>query len=251
LNPHQLQLPFDAPNDAAEIFGRVFRRLHPRKPMPVFRVEYRGWAQLRSAIRVRDDRIEVGISDVLLGVSPGVTEALAEILLSRLARRPPSQEARACYLACVLSPSINRRAEKARRARGFKIMLPPRGRQFDLEEIFAGINAKLFKGLVPRTRLGWSMKRSRTILGHHDPAHEAIIISRLLDSPRTPRLLVEFIVYHEMLHIRFPVERNHHRRIIHSREFREAERKFPEYDQARRLLRSGRWGRNWEGTEPR
>ncbi|MGH9446640.1 MAG: SprT-like domain-containing protein, partial [Terriglobia bacterium] len=241
--PDQLQLPFGAPERAVDIFARVFRRLHPRKPMPAFQVEYCEWAQLRSTIRVREAGIEVRISDILLGVSPAVLEALAEILLSRLDRQPPSRDARACYLSCVLSPAIRQRAEAVRRTRGFKLMLPARGKQFNLDEIFADLNAKLFKGLLPRVNLGWSMKRSRTILGHHDPAHGAITISRILDSPRAPRALVEFIVYHEMLHVHFPVERNHHRRIIHSREFHEAEKRFPEYDRARRLLRSGHWGK--------
>jgi len=48
---------------------------------------------------------------------------------------------------------------------------------------------------------------------------------------------VEYIVYHEMLHMRFPVERRGHRRVVHSREFREAEKQFPKYEQACRQLK--------------
>jgi hypothetical protein len=243
---NQLQLSFDSPEHAEDVFARVFRRLHDRKPVPAFHVEYRNWAELRSTIRIRESRVDVAISDILLGVSPVVLEALAEMLLSRLARRQASREARACYLACVLSPAIRQRIEEARRTRGFKLMLPARGKHFDLDEIFEDLNRRFFEGNLPRARTGWSVRRSRTILGHHDPDHGTITISRILDKPQTPRFLVEYLVFHEMLHIRFPVERNHHRRVIHSREFREAEKKFPDYGQARRLLRSGRWARNWE-----
>jgi len=35
-----------------------------------------------------------------------------------------------------------------------------------------------------------------------------------------------------MLHAEFPVEPNGARRVIHSRKFREAEKKFPEYHRA-------------------
>jgi predicted metal-dependent hydrolase len=52
-----------------------------------------------------------------------------------------------------------------------------------------------------------------------------------------PRFLVEYLLFHEMLHIKFPVERDGHRRIIHSRAFRAAERKFPHYERALRRLR--------------
>jgi hypothetical protein len=237
----QLHFSFDPSQHAQDAFARVFRRLHGRKPVPTFHVEYRNWAELRSTIRIRQTGIEVAISDILLGVSPIVLEALAEMLLSRLARRRASQEARACYLACVLSPLIRQRIEEARRSRGFKVMLPPRGKHFDLEAIFDDLNQRLFDGSLPRTTTGWSAHRSRSILGHYDPDHQTITISRILDSPQTPRFLVEYLVFHEMLHIRFPVERNNHRRVIHSRDFREAEKKFPDYARARRLLRSGRW----------
>jgi hypothetical protein len=238
----QLQLQFDPSQHAADVFARVFRRLHARKPIPAFHVEYRNWAELRSTIRIRNSRVEVAISDILLGVSPIVLEALAEMLLSRLARRKASREAEACYLACVLSPLIRQKTEEARRSRGFKLMLPPQGRHFDLDAIFAHLNQDYFGGRLPCTRTGWSLRRSRTILGHYDPDHGTITISRILDERHVPRCLVEYLVFHEMLHIRYPVERNHHRRVIHSREFREAERKFPDYARARRLLRSGAWG---------
>jgi hypothetical protein len=48
--------------------------------------------------------------------------------------------------------------------------------------------------------------------------------------------LVEYLMFHEMLHIRYPVEREGHRRVVHPRGFREAEKKFPRYEQARRRL---------------
>jgi len=40
---------------------------------------------------------------------------------------------------------------------------------------------------------------------------------------------VEYVVFHEMLHMRFPTERRGHRRVMHSPEFRKAEKEFPKY----------------------
>jgi predicted metal-dependent hydrolase len=115
--------------------------------------------------------------------------------------------------------------------------LPARGRHHDLEEIFQGLNHCFFHGQIPTSRLGWSHRNSRRILGHYDSGHAAIIINRKLDSPSVPRYLVEYVVYHEMLHIRFPVERRGQRRVVHSREFREAEKKFPQYELACRQIK--------------
>jgi predicted metal-dependent hydrolase len=49
--------------------------------------------------------------------------------------------------------------------------------------------------------------------------------------------LVEYLMFHEMLHMRYPVERVGHRRVVHSRAFRQAEKRFPHYERARRRLR--------------
>src|SRR5579875_783175 len=182
---NQLTLPFEAPRCPAEIFAHVFRRLIPRKPAPCFRVEYRSWAQLRSTIRLQDcATVQVEICDVLCDAPLQALEALAEILISRLYSRRPSREARASYLACIMSPSIRRRIEETRRKRGFKLMLPPQGRCYDLEEIFKAHNYTFFNGALKVSKLGWSIARSTSILGHYDPAHDTITISRLLDSPQ-------------------------------------------------------------------
>ncbi|MBZ5544310.1 MAG: M48 family peptidase [Acidobacteriia bacterium] len=233
----QLVLPLDPAAGLDAVFRRVFRRLGLKRAAPEFRVEYRPFASLRSSIHLRGDGAIVHLADVLAGAPPLVNEALAEILLAQLFRRRPSREARACYLAYVYRPAVRQRIDEARRRRGRKRLLPPRGRNYDLEKIFDRLNRRFFAGELARPRLGWSTRRSRCILGHYDSAHGAIIISRWFDSADVPRFLIEYLVFHEMLHIKYPVERDGHRRVVHSRAFRDAERQFPHYERARRRLK--------------
>lgn len=235
--PEQLALPLGPPADLHETFRRVYRRLGIKHVTPTFQVEYRPFAGLRSTLRVRDGHVRVRVSDVLENAPPLVLEALAEILLAQAFRRHPSREARECYLAYVFRPALRRRIDEARRRRGWKRLLPPQGRFHDLEEIFQALNLRFFQGQLPAPRLGWSLKRSRTVLGHYDSAHTTIIVSRAMDRASVPRYLVEYLVYHEMLHMRYPTERHGHRRVLHSREFREAEKRFPKFAQAHRALR--------------
>lgn len=235
--PQQIPLPLEPSLALEDLFLRVFRRLGLKRPAPAFRVAYRPFANLRSSVYLRDNCAVVHISDMLENAPPIVTEALAEILLAQLFRRRPSREARECYLAHVMKPAVRHDIEEARRRRGRKRLLPAKGQHYDLEEIFARLNRRFFLGELAPPRLGWSPTRSRTVLGHYDAAHGAIIISRLLDSSKVSSHLVEYLVFHEMLHIRYPVERNGHRRVVHSREFREAEMRFPRFEQARRELK--------------
>ena len=232
-----MQLPLAILADPVELFRRVFRRLRLAVVLPSLRVEFRPFAGLRSTICLRKDHLEVCLSDVLQDAPLLVLEALAEILLCKVYRRRASREARECYLAHVLSPGIRQRIDQARRERGTKRLLPARGRCHDLEEIFHRLNRRFFDGELSVTRLGWSLQDSRTTLGHYDAGHGTIVINRALDSPTAPAHLVEYLVFHEMLHMRFPVERNGHRRVVHSREFRKAERVFPKYEEARKTLK--------------
>jgi len=223
-----------SPQDA---FIRAFRRMGLRRAIPDFQVEFRSFAGLRSTIRLRENQAQVRVSDVLADAPPLVHDALAEILLAQLFRRRPSREARECYLAHVFKPAVRLRIDEARRQRGKKQLLPPRGRHFDLEEIFAVLNQKFFRGEFPAARVGWSRRRSRRILGHYDDAHRTITITRWFDAPSISRDLVEYVVFHEMLHMRFPTERRGHRRVMHSPEFRKAEKRFPKYETALRQLK--------------
>lgn len=235
--PEQLALPLGAPPDLTEVFRRVFSRLRIKSPVVSIGAQFHPFAGLRSTISVREGVVKARVSDVLAEASPLVLEALAEILLARIFRRRPSREARECYLAYTFRPHIRSRTDEARRERGSKRLLPAHGRHHNLEEIFHDLNHRFFHSLISVTRLGWSHQNSRRILGHYDSGHRTIIVSRKLDSPAVPRYVVEYIVYHEMLHIRFPVERQGQRRVVHSREFWEAEKQFPQYEMACRQIK--------------
>ena len=51
--------------------------------------------------------------------------------------------------------------------------------------------------------------------GMTDPAHNTIVVSRIFDQPSVPRHAIEYLVYHEMLHLRHPVKLRGSRRCVH------------------------------------
>jgi len=44
-------------------------------------------------------------------------------------------------------------------------------------------------------------------------------------------------LFHEMLHLRFPVDHRGARRCVHTTEFKQAEREFPQLKEAKELLK--------------
>jgi predicted metal-dependent hydrolase len=113
----------------------------------------------------------------------------------------------------------------------------PHGHAYDLESIFDDLNRQYFHGLLARPLMSWSSERARNRLGHYDPAHNAIVVSRLFDHPRVPRYVVEYIVYHEMLHLKHPVRLRGSRRCVHSAEFQAEEKLFANVEDAKEFLK--------------
>lgn len=220
-----------------EIYRRVFGELKPRTPPPEVRVEFRRFANANSFARLEEGRLHVRMSDVLEGAPAPILEALAYILLCRMYRKPVPEAFNQRYRRYLNRKDIARSLHLIRQERGRKFVSGPQGESFNLEAIFQELNGRHFHGLLAQPALGWSRQASRTTLGHFDPSHNAIILSKLLDRPGVPRLAVEYVMFHEMLHLRHPVEHKGPRRLVHTRDFRAAERAFPRLREAKELLK--------------
>jgi hypothetical protein len=221
-----------------EIYLRVFREVKPRTVPPEVVVRFCKYANANSSIRLSEGRLEVKISDVLEGAPAPIQEALAQILLGKLFRRPAARFWLDRYRRYLNRADVRRSLHLLRQMRGRKHLSGPRGEHYDLEAMFEELNLRFFHGLMGRPELGWSARPSRTMLGHYDPSHNAIILSRSLDSPRVSRLAVEYVLFHEMLHLRFPVEHRGARRCVHTAEFRAAEKEFPGLAEAKKALKA-------------
>ena len=127
--------------------------------------------------------------------------------------------------------------QRIKRERGRKQIGDPKGTVYDMVELFEELNIRFFGGLMARPDLGWSRRPSRTTLGHYDPSHHMIVLSRILDRPEVPKIAVEYVMFHEMLHLRYPVDHRGARRCVHTPEFKAAEKEFPELKEARDALK--------------
>jgi len=225
------------PATPEQIYARVFRRMKPRTPLPHIEVQVRRYANANAQIRLAEGTLLVRMADTIAGAPESVHEALAEILLSKLFRRPIPAASNDRYRRYLNRQDVRRNIQLVREVRGRKNVNPPQGQHFDLVELFEELNLKYFFGLMARPTLGWSKQASRTMLGHYDPSHNAIVISRIFDRPGTPRLAVEYVMYHEMLHLRHPAEHEGARRCVHTRAFKDAEKHFERLKEAKALLK--------------
>jgi predicted metal-dependent hydrolase len=125
------------------------------------------------------------------------------------------------------------------RMRGGRVRLAaanPRGEFFDLEKLFEELNGKYFGGELQRPRIGWSSKNWRRQFGCYDPGPNQILLNRRMDRASVPQCAVEYVLFHEMLHVKHPTRRSGCSLVSHSKEFRAEEKRFEEFERARRVL---------------
>lgn len=171
--------------------------------------------------------------------------------------RSGSRAPRACAQLDAYIAEILRRVPPtaARRA------LVPRGEHHDLErlakELMAGELAAEFPDGSERPHIGWgrrapSRTRRSLRLGSYDADGRLVRIHPVLDQPAVPDWFVRYVVFHELLHAVFPVERGADDRWIHhGRAFRRRERAYPDHRRAlswerahlNALIRSARTGK--------
>jgi hypothetical protein len=220
------------------ILQRAYRDLRPRAAMPELRVEFYPFANLNNTIRLREGRLLARISDLLEGAPDDVLYAILHILLAKLYRKPVDAGCAHRFRQYISRKDVSAMTHRVRQVRGRKRIESAQGRVYDLDAIFDELNFRFFHGLLARPQMTWSRDHSRNALGHYDSAHNAIVVSRVFDRPQVPRLAIEYLVYHEMLHLKHPVRLRGTRRCVHSREFHADEKLFPHLEEAKRLLRT-------------
>ena len=215
-----------------EFYAEAFRKYDAKRSVPNIYVTFYPYTGINHTIRLRNGEIFVRIGDICREMPMLSQKGLAYILVGKLLRKkivPGSDE---MYSAYIKSDFIQKKAAESKLSRGRKVVTTSKGSIYDLEEIFAAVNAHYFGNALPKPMLTWSAKKTYRILGHHDATHNHITISQSLDSAETPRYIVEYVVFHEMLHIAHPTKTINGRRYFHTPEFRRDERKFAKYDAA-------------------
>jgi len=205
--------------------------------MPPIAVRFRRFTSLNTTIRLREGQIFVSLSDLLEGAPESVVRAIAHILLAKLYKKPidPSHNVR--YKRFASSAAVTRQTELIRHARGSKRFFGPEGRFYNLDEVFESLNVRFFGGLLGRPDLTWSEHHAKRLLGHYDAAHNTIVVSRVFDRPSSPRYAIEYLLYHEMLHLKHPVKMRGLRRCVHSAAFKADEAQFPQLAEAMAFIR--------------
>ena len=129
--------------------------------------------------------------------------------------------------------------------RSYKKKLQTKGEVYDLEKIFFDINKKYFFSKIKNLKICWfekpKYKKCRKItFGRYFENFRLIKINKILDNKNIPYYFISFIIYHEILHDIYPVDDSKYRRVIHTKEFKKAEKRFLDYEKAINFKNQGK-----------
>lgn len=200
-------------------------------------LEFRPYPELKHTWRVRGRSISLGISDYMIDAPAEVFESLAFYLISRAAGKkcPPGKAD--SYLRFARSKQLWQKNREKYLSRAKHLSPEPSGEHRDLVEVFDYVNSFYFSGRLGRPILAWTSESPRKRLGYYFAALDLLAVNRALDAERVPRYVLEFVVYHELLHHVSAVNASPARRVHHTKAFREQERLFRTHEQAETWLR--------------
>lgn len=216
-----------------KIFYReAFQSLDKGRDTPEIEVEFYPYIGINHTIRVRHGKVFVRLAEVCRDMPLNPHKALACILVSKLLRKKISPITLENYRGFIKNQELREKVKENRRVKGRKLITTAKGEVYDLDKIFNCLNDYYFDNKIAKPTLTWSVRKTYRILGHHDSTHETIAVSRSLDNKKTPKYVVEFVVFHEMLHIFHPTEHRNGRRYNHTPQFRRDEKTFIHFDKA-------------------
>lgn len=176
-----------------------------------------------------------------------------KISMHRMFLEAPSNimEALACYIQKEndpLCPTVQAYIDEKLRTSEYTYQLSmekivTKGKYYDLQALYDSLNNEYFDGQL-NLSITWFGKnskkkeRSQLILGLYQSSLQLIKIHKMMDNLFFPEYFVKFVIYHEIIHHVSPSyydkDGKHH---IHSKEFKELERKFHDYHLAKSWMK--------------
>jgi hypothetical protein len=190
--------------------------------------------EFQASWRLKGREIEIFLSDYLIDAPDTVISDFAGALFSIVKKRTPTYGDQ--FMDWVTSdPFINdKRRIYMRRSKNLSGSSMGRNK-----EISDSVDRLLDSGLllpsdIDNSIFTWTSRPNVRKVGYCSPMMRVVAISSALDDDSVPDKIVDYVVYHESLHLRQgyrPFKRSH------DTQFRNMEKLFPEYADAEKYLK--------------
>lgn len=113
------------------------------------------------------------------------------------------------------------------------ILTPKTNADPPLEASFNRVNKNFFSNQIEQPNLGWGQNAFRKLASYNFHS-DTIVVSKIFKEAEEE--ILDYLIYHELLHKQFKFKFKNGRSSFHSREFREAEKTYPNYNEIEKKL---------------
>ncbi len=181
-------------------------------------------------VRDRGKILEMKIQESFINAPDQILKSLLEVLFN-----PGKMAARRIIKEYTFSPAyqdIRGRLEYLGVPQGSFSA----GSVHDLQDSFSRVNRAYFNNKMDQPNLVWNNRLTHRKFGHYQWDTDTVMLSSSLDQPKVPDLVIDYVMYHELLHKKMGARQAKQNRIAHTAEFRKAESHYKELGQAKKLL---------------
>ncbi len=195
-------------------------RLFPSKPFPYqTHVEYnRRLSDFNANIRLRGNTIYLHLNLQWKDIDEEIKIGLIQSLLLRLFKERRTTSNIQLYNNFI---------------KNIPILTPKTKSDPILEQSFQRVNERFFDYQMERPNLQWG-KASFRQLAHYNFHDDNVTVSSLFQD--VPLEVIDYLMYHELLHKFYKFEHRNGRSAYHTREFKEAEQRYPNQKGTERQL---------------
>ncbi len=203
-----------------DLIAQAFSELYPEKEFtytPVVRYS-RKFTPYNARMQLRGNVLQLRLSYSWKEIDANIVAGLAQVLMLRMFGGKKKTLSMDLYHSFIKKiPDVTEKGES-----------DPM-----LEEAFARVNEQLFSGLMDKPTLVWGQASTST-LAHYNLHTDTIVVSTLFKEASVP--LLEYVLYHEMLHKKHQFTSSGKHTRFHTSAFREDEKKFGDAERLEREL---------------
>jgi hypothetical protein len=213
------------------IFRTHYKSPNNKSPSLSIKIQFFNISALYK-IKYLKDHSDLTLHEGFIGASSSVYQALMKSIFSG-----KSNQSAAAIKAYAIS------SEFRRIALDMTNTVPPdkasaQGKCYNLYSVFERVNNEYFFGNLSAPRLTWNKRLTRRKFGHFVPACDTIMISISLDDPAVPTYVIEYVMYHELLHYQLGLRVSKSKVYSHTAKFHSSERQYKNFKEAQDFLNS-------------
>jgi len=197
-----------------DLIQESYKRLFPDKEFPyTTNIEYnRRLGNFNANIRLYQDIISINFNLQWKKIDDEIKIGLIQHLLLKILKKKKNTTNIGLYHNFI---------------KNVHLISPRKESDLVLEEAFKRNNEKFFYNSIEKPNLIWG-KDSFRRLASYNFHNDTVTVSNIFKDA-TPEM-IDFLVYHELLHKHFKFNSRNGRSFFHTAEFREAEKLFPDHE---------------------